>query len=97
MKNKKEPEYKCPLDPNLSEEENDSLRWLSGILGDLADSKGPSSRKAHMAHVAIGKLFSKLNELHELAHDQAEELVAVDELDKIISSYTGEKPPEELN
>jgi hypothetical protein len=97
MKKENEPEYKCPLDPNLSEEENKALRWLSDVLTDLANSPSPSARTASVAHVAMGKLFTKLSELHELAHDQEEELIAAEELDKIISSYTGEKLPEELN
>ena len=65
---KKEEEYVCPYDLNLTAEEEDAINWLQHHLEEVATSCGPASRMAHIAHAAVGKVFAKGEELHSIVH-----------------------------
>jgi hypothetical protein len=74
----KEEEEGCPHQINLTVEEEDAINWLQHHLEESAGECGPTSRMAHIAHVAVGKMFSKLEEMHRLAHVSEVTLLAAE-------------------
>ena len=71
----KKQQQQCPYNNNLTDEEEDALQWLSQVLGNMMkDCSMAHTRRALVAHTAVGKLLKKTKYLHELIHVQEAEL-----------------------
>ena len=66
--------HKCPYNGGLTEEDNAALSWLNDLVARGAETCGPEVQQFHAAYNAVGKLFNKLHEQHDMLHAKDAEL-----------------------
>jgi hypothetical protein len=70
---------KCIHEVDLSPEEEEAMKWLCHLLGDMANTCNPVHiHRALAAHSAVSKMFVKLQELLDLVHVQERQLIEAD-------------------